>query len=118
MSDFRYHGSYPNEHSTTGCRWNNVCQISVNIAFAFYNDALLRQRKPMADAEKFGQYLNKCFTAVQDTFSSVIAIYKHDSKWWLIEADKIEFLKAWEKRSGVGDKPEKPYDYFDYRGDS
>jgi hypothetical protein len=113
MADFQYHGSYPDDQPA--CKWRRVCRISVDIAAAFYNGALERQQKPMIE-EGFWNYLNKCFTVVQQTFSSVIAIYKHDYKWWLIEADKVEFLKAWEKsRAGLKDRSVRPYDHFDYR---
>jgi hypothetical protein len=95
MSDFHYHGSYPYD---AAMGWDMVCEISIDIAIAFYNDALLRNGKERVDPEVFKNYLNKCFTVVRDTSSHVVAIYKHDFRWSLIEADKVAFLKAWSRR--------------------
>lgn len=108
MSDFIYHGSYPFDSELNhGCEWHEICRFGAEVAFTFYTGLLLHRRLPIEGVE-FRQYLNKAFTVVQYNSDEVFAIYKHDAKWWLIKADLLDFLKAWEKSGRPGQPTDCP----------
>jgi len=112
--DVRVHGEYPLDNNL----WQVVSKISLEVAFAYYDDACYRAPnqfyRPLTLA-CFHKFLNKGYRIVMQSADKLIAIYKADHNWFLIIADKEKFFKWWAKKDqGIKNYPETPFDKIAY----